>query len=307
MKNRLPVLWVLMAFSAGFACARPPVLPTVPGAAAPAPAPGAAAMPAPQDIPAESVERRGLTPEDLALLDNPSYKWQHLQTAHFILHHDQKIFASKVARMGEQFYDAISKDLPSLQDRVSPARSHIFIFRDPRAWKAIVAATPGMETWAASFVRGQAMYLQETGTATADKMDTLAHEMTHLVFNRFLTVRLPLWLNEGLAEYYGEFSYRAAKGMGQSKSNAFRPLRKWTTFPELLNATSYPADPLDVSQFYATSKYLVGYLLLKQPRAKWDTFFGRVLAGEAALPVLLETYGWPDTAAAEKAFAQFAR
>ena len=260
-----------------------------------------------QEIQSAAVEHTGLQPEDRALLDNPAYKWQHLQTAHFILHHDQKIFASKVARMGEQFYDAISADLPNLQDRVAPARSHIFIFRDPRDWQAIVAATPGMETWAASFVRGQAMYLQETGTSAADRMDILAHEMTHLVFNRFLTVRLPLWLNEGLAEYYGEFSYRAAKGMGQSKSNAFRPLRTWTPLAELLDATAYPVEPLDVSRFYATSKYLVGYLLLKQPRAKWDAFFARLLAGDPALPALLETYGWSDTAAADKAFAQFAR
>ena len=217
------------------------------------------------------------------------------------------MFAAKVARLGEQFYEAISADLPNLADRVSPARSHVFIFRDPRDWQRIVAGTPGMESWTASFVRGQALYLQETGTAIADKMETLAHEMTHLVFNRFLPVRLPLWLNEGLAEYYGEFAYRAAKGMGQSQGNAFRPLRQWTPLAELLAATAYPVDPQDVGRFYATGKYLVGYLLLKQPRENWDRFFARVLAGEPAVPALLDTYGWADVAAAEKAFAQFAR
>ena len=267
-----------------------------------------AAPPAPmQDVAAEAVERANLLAKDAAWLDHPEYRWKHLQTEHFILHHDQKMFAAKVARMGEQFYDAISADLPNLQDHFSPARSHIFIFRDPRDWNAVVAGTPGMEPWTASFVSGQVMYLQEMGTAASDKMDLLAHEMTHLVFNRFLPVRLPLWLNEGLAEYYGEFAYRAAKGMGQSKGNAFRPLRTWTPLDELLDATAYPVDPAKVSLFYGTAKYLVGYLLLRQPREKWDAFFGRVLAGEPALPALLETYGWADVAAAEKAFAQFAR
>ena len=267
----------------------------------------AAPPPAMQDLAPEAVERARLLPADVGWLDHPAYRWKHLQTDHFILHHDQKIFAAKVARLGEQFYQAISGDLPNLQDRVSPARSHVFIFRDPRDWKAVVAGTPGLEPWTASFVRGNAMYLQETGTATADKMETLAHEMTHLVFNRFLPVRLPLWLNEGLAEYYGEFAYRAAKGMGQSKGNAFRPLRTWTPLAELLAAETYPADPAAVARFYATSKYLVGYLLLKQPRARWDAFFARLLAGEPALPALLESYGWGDVAAAEKTFAQFAR
>ncbi len=267
----------------------------------------AAPPPPMQDVGAETVDRSKLSQADAAWLDHPNYRWKHLQTEHFVLHHDQKMFAAKVARMGEQFYAAISADLPNLRDRVAPARSHIFIFRDPRDWKTVVASTPGMEPWAASFVSGNVMYLQEVGTAASDKMDMLAHEMTHLVFNRFLPVRLPLWLNEGLAEYYGEFAYRAAKGMGQSKGNAFRPLRTWTPLSELLKATAYPAEPAEVSFFYATSKYLVGYLLLRQPREKWDAFFARLLAGDPAGPALLETYGWADLAAAEKAFAAFVR
>ena len=267
-----------------------------------------AAPPAPmQDVAGEAVERANLLAKDAAWLDHSEYRWKHLQTEHFVLHHDQKMFAAKVARMGEQFYDAISADLPNLQDHFSPARSHLFIFRDPRDWKAIVAGTPGLDPWTASFVSGQVMYLQEMGTATSDKMDLLAHEMTHLVFNRFLPVRLPLWLNEGLAEYYGEFAYRAAKGMGQSKGNAFRPLRTWMPLAQLLDATAYPADPTEVALFYATSKYLVGYLLLRQPRDKWDAFFARLLAGEPARAALFDVYGWTDAAALEKAFAQFAR
>jgi hypothetical protein len=176
-----------------------------------------------RDISSAEVDRAGLTPPDLAILDNPRFRWKHMQTDHFTLHHDQKMFATRVARMGEQFYAAVSADLPDLRDRVSPRRSHIFIFRDARDWQSVVAGRPGLESWAASFVGGNVMYLQEVGRGTSDKMGMLAHEMTHLVFNRFLPVRLPLWLNEGLAEYYGEFAYRAARGMGQGKRNAFPP------------------------------------------------------------------------------------
>ncbi len=259
------------------------------------------------DIPAEAVDRASLLPADIALLDNPTFKWKHLQTPHFILHHDQKIFASKVARLGEQFYTAISADLPNLQDRVSPTRSHLFIFRDPRDWQALLAQTPGIDPWAVSFVRGNALYLQEMGTATSEKMDLLAHEMTHLVFNRFLQIRLPLWLNEGLAEYYGEFAYRAARGMGQGRNNAFRPLKSWTPLADLFAATEYPANTADVSRFYATSKYMVGFLILRFPREKWNLFFNRVLAGQPPPQTLLDTYGWPTTEALEKDFFRFVR
>ncbi len=276
-------------------------------ASASAPPPAPAAPPPAQDVGIEAVDRAGLAPADIALLEDPAYRWQRLQTEHFTVHHDQKMFAAKVARMGERFYEMISADLPNLQDRLAPARSFIFVFRDPDAWRRIVADTPGMDPWAASFVRGQAMYLHETGAAVSDKMDTLAHEMTHLVFNRFLAVRLPLWLNEGLAEYYGEFAYRDAKGMGHGKRSAFRALRDWTPLAELLAATAYPAEPDAASRFYATSKHLVGYLLLRQPHDKWADFFSRLLAGESARAALLETYGWADIAALEKEFARFAR
>ena len=259
------------------------------------------------DITAEAVDRATLLPADIALLDNPDFKWKHLQTPHFILHHDQKIFAAKVARLGEQFYAAISADLPNLPDRVSPTRSHLFIFRDPRDWQDLLRQTPGLDPWAASFVRGNTLYLQEMGNATSEKMDLLAHEMTHLVFNRFLQIRLPLWLNEGLAEYYGEFAYRAARGMGQGRNNAFRPLKSWTPLADLLQATGYPSATPEVARFYTTSKYMVGFLLLRFPREKWNPFFNRVLAGQPPLQTLLETYGWPDIEALEKDFSRFAR
>ena len=264
-------------------------------------------LPEAVDIAAEAVDRTSLLPSDIALLDHPDFKWKHLQTPHFILHHDQKIFASKVARLGEQFYAAISADLPNLPDRVSPTRSHLFIFRDPRDWQTILRQTPGVDPWAASFVRGNTLYLQEMGTATSEKMDLLAHEMTHLVFNRFLQIRLPLWLNEGLAEYYGEFAYRAARGMGQGRNNAFRPLKSWTPLAELLNATDYPVNTADIAPFYATSKYLVGFLILRFPREKWNVFFTRVLAGNPPLQTLLDTYGWATQEAMEKDFARFVR
>lgn len=256
---------------------------------------------------AVSPEDASLAPADAALLADPRFRWQHLATAHFNLYHDQKMFATKVARLGEQFYAAIAADLPELPDRVAPDRSHIFIFRDPRDWQAIVANTPELDPWAVSFVRGQVMYLQAAGTGISGKMELLAHEMAHLVFNRFVPIRLPLWLNEGLAEYYGEFAYRDAKGMGQSRRAAFPPLKDPLPLADLLAATAYPADAATTARFYATAKYLVGFLRLKHPAASWNAFWARLLAGEDAGAALLQAYDWADLAALEKRFGQFAR
>ena len=266
--------------------------------------PSARAAPSPS---APDADLSVLLPMDREILDDTRFNWRQIQTEHFTIHCERKAFAAKVARLAEQFYSAISSDLPDLQDHIAPRRSHIFIFRHARDWQAVVAETPGLEPWTASLVRGQVMWLQELDGDSSEKMGILAHETTHLVFNRFLRVQLPLWLNEGLAEYYREFAYRAARGMGRSKRSAFPPLRTAMPLAELLAATTYPTDPAQVDVFYKTGKYIVGWLLWKLPREQWDAFFGRVLAGESATDALLDVYGWSDLDAMQDDFERFIR
>ena len=261
--------------------------------------------PAGDEIDGGSVPRTALLPADIAWLDNSDHAWHHLRTTHFVIHYEKKIFAAKVARLAESFYDFISADLPpDLPDRLDTTPSHIFIFADSRDWPAVISGTPGLSPLTVSFVRNQAMYLQEWGDSSSDKMSVLAHEMTHLVLNRFLRVRLPLWLNEGLAEYYGEFAYRAVRGMGQSKSSAFPSTKNLLPLKTLLSLTTYPPDTV-VLTFYCTAKYLVGFLRLKHDPACWDTYFTAVATGSPSTPALLSSFPYPDLSSLETSFQKF--
>ena len=263
------------------------------------------ASPATTDIPSADVPRNALLREDIAWLDNSDHAWHHLRTTHFVIHYEKKIFAAKVARLAESFYDYISADLPpDLPDRLATTPSHIFVFADSRDWPAVISGTPGLSPLTVSFVRNQAMYLQEWGENSSDKMSVLAHEMTHLVLNRFLRVRLPLWLNEGLAEYYGEFAYRAVRGMGQSKSSAFPPTKDLLPLKTLLSLTTYPPDTV-VLTYYRTAKYLVGFLRLKHDPACWNTYFTAVATGSPSTPALLSSFPYPDLSSLETAFQKF--
>lgn len=255
------------------------------------------------EIPTDEVPRDTLLPADLPWLDRD---WHHLRTTHFVIHYEKKIFAAKVARLAESFYDYISADLPpDLPDRLGERLSHIFVFADARDWPSVISGTPGLSSLTVSFVRNQAMYLQEWGDSSSDKMSVLAHEMTHLVLNRFLKKSIPLWLNEGLAEYYGEFAYRAVRGMGQSKSSAFPPTKNLFPLETLFALTSYPPDTV-VLLFYKTSKYLVGFLRLKHAPVCWNTYFTAVATGSPSTPALLSAFPYPDLPALETAFQKFA-
>lgn len=258
----------------------------------------------------QPVERAALDVELLdplarSVLDAPEFKWRHAQTEHFVVHFENGIFAAKVARQAEFFHQFIGQDLPGLANRQT-ARSHIFIFRNPRDWEVFIKRYhKGELEWAFSMVTGYVMYLQQAGDI-ASSAEVLGHEMTHLVMNRFLTGRLPLWLNEGLAEWYGEFAYAAFKGVKKSKRTQFQGLRSTYPVKDLLASEAYPADRKTIHAFYQTSKHLVAYLQLEQPPGTFTPFL-LALAGGAEIETALNDHYQLDLETLGERFNRFRR
>jgi hypothetical protein len=99
-----------------------------------------------QEVDVAQVDRALLTPRASRLVDAPEFKWRHAQTEHFVVHYENGIFAAKVARLAEFFYDFISADLQGAQDRVS-GRSHLFIFRNEKDWQTFQQKLHGGRSW----------------------------------------------------------------------------------------------------------------------------------------------------------------
>lgn len=218
----------------------------------------------------------------------PGMKWKTGKTDWFNVHYERKTFAMKVARQVNYLHEYIAIDF-GLQDK-KDTPSEIFIFRDEKKWGKFVNHIGGNQ-WMASFVQGDCMYLQEYKD-TQDSMKLLSHETTHLVINRYYsTGRIPIWLNEGLAEWYGEFGYAAYKGRKASRKAAFKHLDDAYPLKELFAMKTYPADQNgDVARFYKTSKCIVGFL-----RTKWgDELFAKyiqsVFKGAAPIKAIYATF-----------------
>jgi len=258
-----------------------------------------------QEVPREQVDLRILTPRGQTALDLPGLNWRHDQSEHFVIHYEQGIFARKVARMAEFFYTYIAADLEGAQDRLE-GRSQIFIFRSEKDWKAFGAVAGDVPEWAFSQVSGPVMFLQQAAD-TASSGDVLAHEMAHLVVNRFLERPPPLWLNEGLAEFYEEFAYAAYKGIKKSCRAQFRRLERPFPIGPLLEATAYPQDTASVQAFYQTAKYMVGWLRLDRPADRFVPFVTDLSAGQEYLSVFTARYGLTSVPAIESEFLKFAR
>jgi hypothetical protein len=95
---------------------------------------------------------------------------------------------------------------------------------------------------------------------------TLAHEITHLVMYRFVGPGVPLWLNEGFAEYTGMKCYATFL---RTRGYAAKPVTRMVSetayipLPTLTGYTAYPSDPVQVGTFYRQSERLVRFLAAK--------------------------------------------
>lgn len=258
------------------------------------------------EVATNEIDLRVVGEREQKVLADPQFKWRHAQTPHFVVHFENGIFAAKVGRMAEFFYDYIGKDLQGMEDRVQ-GRSHIFIFRNEKDWKSFMAShAGGASDWAFSFVSGPSMYLQQADNM-GSSASVLSHEMTHLVVNRFLTGPLPLWMNEGIAEWYGEFAYSEFKGTKKSKKAQFKKLHGMLDVPSMLNASSYPADPRAVGLFYQNAKYMVAFLQFEKTPDIFTLLIRDVSGGRSFQDALAERYGITSLEAFAKSFERFAK
>ncbi|MFH0880394.1 MAG: hypothetical protein V2A34_11830 [Lentisphaerota bacterium] len=258
-----------------------------------------------QEVTTEAWDRTTLGSHGLTALNLPGLNWKHAETPHFVIHYEQAIFARKTARMAEFFYSYIKADFEETPDHTK-GRSHVFIFRDDQAWRAFKASRPDVESWTYSMVEGPIMYLQQADSPAASG-DVLAHEMTHLVLNRILPGQCPLWLNEGLAEFYGTFAYAAFKGIKKSRGTQFKRLDHPYPLDSLFTATDYPSSPEQVRAFYETARYLVGFLLLKGDPKSFRPFIESLSSGEEISAALSAYYHYPTLADMEKSFSAFSK
>ena len=260
------------------------------------------------EVKAEEMDQRGLLPTGKELLAEEGAKWRHEQTTHFVMHFaasEGTNFAWKVAQQSEFFFRYISQELGGAQDHY-PFRSHIFTFRNETRWKKFLKTQPDVSKWSYSFAQGLCMFLQQ-GKNAEQQSGVLAHEMTHLMVNHFIVGQPPLWLNEGVAEYYGEFGLSEYRGLKRHPGSVFKSggLREPMTLERLFAIEKYPGDEKEVHKLYATSKYFVGFLMIKKPHEKFPGFLVDMAAGMPALAALQKHYDFPDLASAQKEFARF--
>ena len=200
-------------------------------------------------------------------------RWRCITTPNFTLYTDAELERGlQVAAQLEQFRSAFSALAPALELR-SPSPTTLYAFRDATSFDPYKSRPDsGGARILGQFTKTRdGNYLSlDAGASLAGSFAVIYHEYVHfLVLHNF--PRVPLWFNEGLAEYYSTFAVQNGKAvLGEPVKRHVQWLRRFGDFSlqELLEADTESAayhEPSEVGRFYALSWALVHYLLSGGP------------------------------------------
>jgi len=213
-----------------------------------------------KEVPFQSLTDRAVTPLGQAALSIRPNDWHHAETTNFVYHFFQGAIAAPVSVEAEFYYRVISKDLE--KDTTQWERkSHVFVFESDEDWAAF-QRKGSLDPWTGGIHSGGSLFIKRDPQQKF-KGNTLGHEITHLVLERFFGSGVPLWLNEGYAEYASTICYAAfnrARGYAARPTSRGVPASLYLPVSQLTSMVTYPAETEQVPIFYNESERLVRFL-----------------------------------------------
>ena len=217
-------------------------------------------------------------------------EWVRVESPNFIVFGETaEGRVREVAEEFERFRDALGRVIPGA-DRPAAVPTVVVVFGSTRAFAPYIPRYNGKPIpLGGYFFSSDDMNIVAFADGKRDDvLRTIFHEYVHLVIDN-VSDGLPLWLNEGLAEYYSTFLVDAA-GTGALIGRAIPAHldllthRRHLTIPELLavdaDSSAYNEGERQ-TLFYAQSWALVHMLVSGSPnRSSLLGQYGRLVAGD---------------------------
>ena len=280
-------------------------------AQAPTPAPGTTSGPqglnALQEVPFHALSSTSVTPLGLAALSIRPTEWKHAETDNFIYHYFHDFISTPVSVEAEFYYRVVAKDLGKDTSRWE-RKAHIFIFESPEDWKTF-QARGFLDPWTGGIHQRGELFIQRDPNLKF-KGNTLGHEVAHLVVDRFFGSNVPLWLNEGYAEYISRVAYASyyrARGYDAKARTDSLTAASFVPLAQLTQAVTYPANVNEVLAFYTESEKLVRFLNAAD-KSKFLVMLDALAKGSLFENALHTAYGtlYPTPTQLESAFRPYA-
>ena len=241
-----------------------------------------------KEVPFRELSSTSLHPFGEAALALNRDGWKHAESANFIYHYFDAAAARQVANEAEFYFRIIARDL-GREGEVVAKKAQIFIFTSAE-WDAF-KRDAHLDPWTGGMHSANELFITRDGERFQGS--TLGHEVAHLVVERFFGGHIPLWLNEGYAEYISGVLYAAYyRARGFASKPRFPDMRPEDYLPleKLTELTAYPASEREVVAFYVESRKLVAFLqqLGKEP---FRAFFAAMAKGGEFASAIGSAYG----------------
>lgn len=228
--------------------------------------------------------------------------WRSVRTNNlFVIGNADPEKLRQVAAWLEFFHSAFGR-LVSRNVLDSPVPTTVVLFRDEASFTPFKPLYQGRPANVAGFFQpGEDVnYIAiSLDPGERDPFSTAFHEYVHLHLKDNVP-GVPLWLNEGLAEFYGSMQFSGGEAtLGAPLNHYIRLLREQEMLPLStlfsIGTTSAHYNEQEKSGiFYGQSWALVHYLMLGGNSSRQDQFkrfLGQVSRGEAAAKALEDSFG----------------
>ena len=213
--------------------------------------------------------------------------WIEVHSPHFtVISNAGDKQARKLADQFEQFREMFHNSFPKLRvDLGKPLI--IFAVKNQASMKAFIPAyweSKELAHPSGIYISGEERHyvIVRTDMASGNPYHVVYHEYTHAIMDRNF-MGLPLWLNEGLAEFYGSSTiYDKYVEVGKVAPEHLRTLSEEKLIPieTLLQADEHSpfySEANHASMFYAESWTIVHYLML-DPEARQQQLLSKFLS-----------------------------
>ncbi len=223
----------------------------------------------------------------LGVLPSHAADLERLSRGHFIIYHQNKDLANSLSWKAEYYYKKIVGHFGVAEFRPweGKEKGEIYLYKT----KADYMKATGAPEWSGGIAQINMSRFATYEDSPNLAINTFPHELTHILFHLFADKkRMPLWLEEGMAQFEEEDDqaiYRRKRLIKWSiKENNYIRLG------DLFNMQVVPED--NVELFYAESATLVDHLITDNLRTSYGKFVTYLKNGESAESALAKSYQW---------------
>mgnify|MGYP001574205042 CR=1 FL=1 len=213
--------------------------------------------------------------------------WFLRESEHFSIFYRDLVQAKIVGDKAEYYFEKIVYDLGYEKDLKWDKRCQVFIVESVDKWKDFLKGIGFNPDLIGGFVPNygeKEMFL--CAMSEGYLALTFPHELTHLIFKEVAGKNtIPLWLNEGLANYEANLTSISNELLTKSIQQGTHIL-----LGDLLRIASYPEAKEARELFYAQSEKLVEFLITQYGREKFRRFCDFILKDKSFKDTIYSVY-----------------